>query len=81
MTVLTWLGIPTGILEDQAESDPIVNSPLHGGYQSMEEGGAAAGSGAETGSIGSSPSQHQKPEKSWLALQWAGLDEKYTSLT
>merc|ERR1712013_665360 len=37
MAVLDWLGVPTGVLEDQTESDPIVNSPLHGGYQSVEE--------------------------------------------
>merc|ERR1719427_427139 len=76
MTVLNWLGIPTGILEDQAESDPIVNSPLHGGYQSVEEGQAGGGENGSLNSSSSSPSQQQKPEKSWLALQWAGLDKK-----
>lgn len=75
MAVLNWLGVPTGVLEDQAESDPIVNSPLHGGYQSVEEGQA----GAENGSLGSTTNQpqNQRPEKSWLALQWAGIDNKF----
>jgi len=63
LSVLTWLGIPTGVLEDLAESDPIVNSPLHAGYQSVEEGHSREG--------------NQKPEKSWLALQWAGIDRKF----
>jgi len=71
LSVLNWLGVPTGVLEDQAESDPIVNSPLHAGYQSVEEGHA----GGENGSVGS-PTQQQRPEKSWLALQWAGIDNK-----
>merc|ERR1719422_784466 len=52
MAVLNWLGVPTGVLEDQTESDPIVNSPLHGGYQSVEEG--QAGVGGENGSMNSS---------------------------
>jgi len=75
MAVLNWLGVPTGVLEDQTESDPIVNSPLHGGYQSVEEGQAGGG---ENGSLNSSSihPQNQRPEKSWLALQWAGIDNK-----
>merc|ERR1719369_560126 len=42
----------------------------------MEEDGAVAGTGGGTESIGSSLSKHQRPEKSWLALHWAGLDKK-----
>lgn len=76
LSVLNWLGVPTGVLEDQAESDPIVNSPLHGGYQSVEEGGEGGVRGAENGSLGSNHPQIQRPEKSWLALQWAGVDNK-----
>jgi len=71
MSVLGWLGIPTGVLEDAAESDPIVNSPLHGGYRTMEEGGAE-----EQQQSLDSPA-HNRPEKSWLALQWAGLDRRF----
>merc|ERR1712106_94643 len=74
LSVLNWLGVPIGVSEDQTESDPIVNSPLHGGYQSVEEGGG--GGGGENGSVGSSQQQNQRPEKSWLALQWAGIDNK-----
>merc|ERR1719369_899088 len=42
----------------------------------MEEDGAVAGTGSKTESIGCSLSKHQRPEKSWLALHWAGLDKK-----
>jgi len=45
-SVLKFLGIPTGVLEDQAERDPIVNSPLHDGYNSLDED--------QSGSIGNS---------------------------
>ena len=41
MTVLTWLGVPMGVLEDPGEQDPIVNSPLHG-YQTVEEEGTTS---------------------------------------
>jgi len=69
MPVLNWLGIPTGILEDPGESDPIVNSPLHAGYRSVEEEG-----GTGPPSLASRQSSVQRPEKSWLARQWAGVD-------
>jgi len=65
--VLNWLGVPTGVLEDQAEADPIVNSPLHAGYQSVEEGQGGGSSGNHV---------VNRPEKSWLALQWASVDSK-----
>lgn len=66
MSVLGWLGVPTGVLEDPGENEPIVNSPLHG-YQSVEEGGARPGQPRR---------QQSKPEKSWLAQQWAGVDTR-----
>ena len=69
MAVLKYLGIPTGLLEDQNEQEPIVNSPLQPGYQNLEEGG--------TSRQNSSTSQSQKPEKSWLARRWAGADTKF----
>ena len=69
MAVLKYLGIPTGLLEDQNEQEPIVNSPLQPGYQNLEEGGASRQN--------SSTSQSQKPEKSWLARRWAGADTKF----
>lgn len=71
MSVLTWLGVPTGVLEDPGENDPIVNSPLHG-YQTVEEGGVTSPS-----SRPQPPRRQQsRPEKSWLAMQWAGIDTK-----
>jgi len=77
ISVLNWLGIQTGIVEDQSEHDPIVNSPVTEGsvYQSVEEGG-------NNNDTGLSQSQTpgngmRKPEKSWLAKQWAGVDNRY----
>ena len=75
MAVLKYLGIPTGLLEDQNEQEPIVNSPLHPGYQNLEEGGGGETPGANRQT--SSGSQSQKPEKSWLARRWAGADTKF----
>merc|ERR1719286_38094 len=85
-SVLKWLGIPTGVLEDQAEGDPIVNSPLHDGYNSIDEdhtnrknAGNNNESYARMSSVTSGGSEigksgSRKPGKSWLAKQWAGLD-------
>ena len=70
MSVLKYLGIPTGLHEDQQEQEPIVNSPLHTGYQNIEEGGAGPSRQVSTAS------ESRKPEKSWLARQWAGADTK-----
>jgi len=76
MPVLSWLGIPTGVQEDPGETDPIVNSPLHAGYRSVEEGGEAGDAGSSGGASLTSrqSSTQQRPEKSWLARQWAGVD-------
>merc|ERR1719370_2803291 len=41
MTVLKYLGIPTGLLDDQTEQEPIVKSPRQPGYENLEEGGAS----------------------------------------
>jgi len=71
ITVLQWLGIPTGVLEDPGETDPIVNSPLHSGYHTVEEGGE------EEGNSNSRQTSVNRPEKSWLAKQWAGVDNKF----
>ena len=71
MAVLKYLGIPTGLLEDQNEQEPIVNSPLHPGYQNLEEGGQTPASSRQASQI------IQKPEKSWLARRWAGADSKF----
>jgi len=71
ITVLQWLGIPTGVLEDPGETDPIVNSPLHSGYQTVEEGGEGDGNGT------SRQTSVNRPEKSWLAKQWSGVDNKF----
>lgn len=71
ITVLQWLGIPTGVLEDPGETDPIVNSPLHSGYHTVEEGGE------EEGNSTSRQTSVNRPEKSWLAKQWAGVDNKF----
>jgi len=72
MSVLAWLGVPTGVLEDPGENDPIVNSPMHG-YHTVEEG---SNGGAATPHRHSLRTQQSKPEKSWLAQQWAGIDTK-----
>ena len=71
MAVLKYLGIPTGLLEDQNEQEPIVNSPLHPGYQNLEEGGHTPASSRQASQT------IQKPEKSWLARRWAGADSKF----
>jgi hypothetical protein len=71
------------------ETDPIVNSPLHGGYHTVDE---AAATPSRPQPPRSAPAHHsimdlhrlpaprrqqsEKPEKSWLALQWAGVDKK-----
>jgi len=68
MTVLKYLGIPTGLLEDPGEQEPIVNS--QSGYENIEEGQAGYSRQA------SAASENMKPEKSWLARQWAGADTK-----
>jgi len=73
LPVLNWLGIPTGVLEDPGESDPIVNSPLHSGYRSVEEGSEVEGENSLT----RRQSSVVRPEKSWLARQWAGVDSKF----
>jgi len=69
MSVLSWLGVPTGVLEDPGEHDPIVNSPLHG-YHTVEDGAE------NTERPAPARRQQSKPEKSWLAQQWAGIDTK-----
>jgi len=88
-SVLKWLGIPTGVLEDQAEGDPIVNSPLHDGYNSIDEdrtnrknAGNNNENYARMSSVTSGGSEigrsgSRKPGKSWLAKQWAGLDTRF----
>lgn len=69
MSVLGWLGVPTGVLEDPGEHDPIVNSPLHGYHTVDESSGTPSRPNLRT--------QQSKPEKSWLAQQWAGIDAKF----
>jgi len=69
MSILNWLGVPTGVLEDPGENEPIVNSPLHG-YHTVEEGSENSERPAPA------RRQQSKPEKSWLAQQWAGVDTK-----
>jgi len=68
LSVLTWLGVPTGVLEDPGEQDPIVNSPIHS-YHTVDEG-------HNTSISSTHRTQQSKPEKSWLAQQWAGIDTK-----
>jgi len=66
-----------GIVEDQSEHDPIVNSPVTEGsvYQSVEEGGNNNDTGlSQSQTTGNGM---RKPEKSWLAKQWAGVDNRY----
>ena len=81
ISVLKFLGIQTGVIDDQAEKDPIVNTQVHSGYQSVEDGGDKNGNsaprqsstgGEEIGNTGT-----RRPGKSWLARRWAGVDKGF----
>ena len=68
MSVLKYLGIPTGLVDDQKEQEPIVKRGGGAGYENLEEGGPSRQVSRE--------GENRRPEKSWLARQWAGIDSK-----
>ena len=76
MYVMRWLGIPTGVIEDTAEQEPIVGSPAHSGYRAVEEGGMGSNNNEALTRSSSSSAGTRKPDKSWVARQWAGMDVK-----
>ena len=62
MSLLTWLGIPLGV---QDEENAPISSPTHH-YNTVDHDNASR-----------QPLAGEKPTKSWLAKLWSGFDTKY----